>query len=541
MSTQRSVRAADGTHIAGHEQGPDGATTLVLVSGHDDDHRVWDAVVAGLGDTYRIVRYDPRGTGGSAAPRKAAGYHIATLADDFAAVLAAVSPDQKVHVLAHGWGAAAVWDYLTRPEAGDRVASFTSVAGLGLEHLRRHLSDSLRHPQRPRRFLRGLGQLSRLAAAAPRFLPDKRFRSSITEASVGELQVEVPVQLIVGTEDEFLAPHVYDDIAAWATRLWRRDIKAGHALVTSHPQVVARSVVQFVDHVEGAPAARELRRAQVGRARDVFADTLVSVTGAGSGIGRATAVAFARAGAEVVISDVDEAGLAETARLVAAEGVAAHSYRLDVADAEAVEAFAGQVCGRHGVPDVVVNNAGVGHAGFFLDTPAAEFDRVLDINLGGVVNGCRAFGTRMVQRGTGGHIVNVASMASYSPLSVMNAYCTSKAAVFMFSDCLRAELDAAGVGLTTVCPGVISTNIVGSTRFSLPELRRADAEAVRSRAQRGFAVRRYGPEKVAAAILDAVVKNKAVRPVTPEAYLVYGAAHALPQVMRSTARGGSLM
>ena len=120
------------------------------------------------------------------------------------------------------------------------------------------------------------------------------------------------------------------------------------------------------------------------------------------------------------------------------------------------------------MPDIVVNNAGVGHAGMFLDTPREEFDRVLDINFGGVVNCCRSFGRRLVDRGTGGHIVNVASMAAYSPQQSMNAYSTSKAAVFMFSDCLRAEFDQAGVGLTTVCPGVIDTNIVHTTRFDVP-------------------------------------------------------------------------
>ena len=170
-----------------------------------------------------------------------------------------------------------------------------------------------------------------------------------------------------------------------------------------------------------------------------------------------------------------------------------------------------------------------------------EFDRVLDINFGGVVNGCRSFAKRLVERGTGGHIVNVASMASYAPVNVMNAYCTSKAAVYMFSDCLRAELDTAGIGLTTICPGVVGTNIVDTTRFSLPEARRHDIETVRGRARKGFGVRRYGPEKVAKAIVAAVKANKAVRPVTPEAYFVYGAAHALPPAMRSAARGGSVM
>ncbi len=150
------------------------------------------------------------------------------------------------------------------------------------------------------------------------------------------------------------------------------------------------------------------------------------------------------------------------------------------------------------MPDIVVNNAGIGQAGAFLDTPAEQWDRVLDVNLGGVVNGCRSFGRRLVERGTGGHIVNVASMAAYAPLKSLNAYCTSKAAVYMFSDCLRAELDAAGIGLTTICPGVINTNIVLDDR--VPRRRRASAPRSRAGARSWsemFELRRYGPDKVA--------------------------------------------
>ncbi len=118
----------------------------------------------------------------------------------------------------------------------------------------------------------------------------------------------------------------------------------------------------------------------------------------------------------------------------------------------------------------------------------------------------------------------------------MNAYSTSKAAVFMFGDCLRAELDQAGVGLTTVCPGVIDTNIVHTTRFDVPAAKQAKVEARRAQIEKAFAARRYGPEKVAKAIVSAVKKNKPIRPVTPEAYFVYGVAHLLPQAMRSSAR-----
>lgn len=280
-----------------------------------------------------------------------------------------------------------------------------------------------------------------------------------------------------------------------------------------------------------------MRRAQAGRKREPFGDMLVAVTGAGSGIGRATAAEFARLGAEVVVSDIDDASVRETAAEIAARGGVAHAYTLDVSDADAVEAFAEQVSDEHGVPDVVVNNAGIGQAGRFVDTPAKQWARVLDINLGGVVNGCRAFARRLVDRGTGGHIVNVASAAAFAPSQSLNAYCTSKAAVYMFSDCLRAELDSAGIGLTTICPGVINTNIVHTTRFDAPPGKDSQVAGRREQLEKAFATRRYGPDKVAKAIVSAVQKKKAIRPVTPEAYLLYGTARLLPQVLRSTARG----
>jgi NAD(P)-dependent dehydrogenase (short-subunit alcohol dehydrogenase family) len=319
--------------------------------------------------------------------------------------------------------------------------------------------------------------------------------------------------------------------------LWRRDINAGHWSPFSHPQVLAAAVAELADVVEGRPPTRAMRRAQVGPRREPFADTLVSVTGAGSGIGRATALEFARLGAEVVVSDIDEASVRETAKEIAARGGVAHAYTLDVSDPGAVDAFADEVCGEHGVPDVVVNNAGVGQAGRFIDTPAGEWNRVLDINLGGVVNSCRAFAPRLVDRGTGGHIVNIASAAAFAPMQELNAYCTSKAAVYMFSDCLRAELAAAGIGLTTICPGPVHTNIVDAARFDAPPDRAAHAAGRRKQWGRLFAARRYGPEKCAKAIVSAVQKNKPIRPLTPEAYLIYGTSRVMPQVLRSTARG----
>ncbi len=220
----------------------------------------------------------------------------------------------------------------------------------------------------------------------------------------------------------------------------------------------------------------------------------------------------------------------------------AHAYGLDVPTPRRCSNFVEQICSAHGVPDVVVNNAGIGHGGKFLDTPADQYDRVLDVNFGGVVNCCRSFARRLVERGTGGHIVNVASMAAYSPSASMNAYSTSKAAVFMFSDCLRAELVSAGVGLTTICPGVIDTNIIDTTRFDVPAEKQGQVEQLRAQTKKAFAARRYGPDKVAKAIVASVAKGKAIRPCHPfEAYAADGAVSRLvPSALRRAERSGSL-
>jgi NAD(P)-dependent dehydrogenase (short-subunit alcohol dehydrogenase family)/pimeloyl-ACP methyl ester carboxylesterase len=585
-ASPRLVDSDDGTRIAVYLDGKPDGPTVVLVHGWPDSHVLWDGVVPLLAERFRIVRYDNRGVGGSSTPKRISAYTMARFADDFAAVVAALSPGQPVHVLAHDWGSTGVWEYLSRPGASERVASFTSVSGPGTDHLADYIFDGLRRPYRPRTFLRAASQAIRLsyqvlfsvpvaapllirgalraglmrralvadgiapqqihhsdalaadAAASMKVYPANYFRAFRSHRR--DHYVDVPVQLVVNTEDPYVRPYSYDATARWTARLWRRDIRAGHWSPMSHPQVLAGAVHEIADLIDGKPESRALRRAQVGRAKHRgahFDDTLVSVTGAGSGIGRATALAFAGEGAEVVVSDISEPAVKDTAAQIAARGGVAHAYVLDVADAAAVEEFAEQVCAEHGVPDIVVNNAGIGQAGRFLDTPPEQFDRVLDVNFGGVVNGCRAFARRLVDRGTGGHIVNVASVAAYSPLQSMSAYATSKAAVYMFSDCLRAELAAAGVGLTTICPGLIDTNILHTSRFDAPAGKSGQIERRRAQLEKVFAIRHYGPDKVAKAIVSAVKKNKAVRPVTPEAYLLYGTSRLLPQVMRSAARG----
>src|ERR1700756_1634533 len=460
--------------IAIYEQGNPQGPAVVMVHGWPDSHALWASVVPLLADRFRVITYDNRGVGPSSSPKPYGEYTMARLADDLAAVIDAVSPTGPVHAIAHDWGSVSVWEYLARPDAGSRIASFTSVSGPSLDHLVAWLFDSLKRPYRVKTFLQAVDQVLRLSymavfsvpvltpVVARAVVPPRRveralalaaripatqihhsddiarqaantlkiYRANYFRSFTGRIRrdhyVDVPVQLIVNTKDPFVRPHSYNDESRWVPRLWRREIKAGHWSPFSHPQVMASAVAEMVDVVAGRPPSRAMRHARVGPSREPFGDVLVSVTGAGSGIGRATALEFARLGAEVVVSDVDEVRARETAKDIAAQGGIAHAYTVDVSDADAVEAFADEVCREHGVPDIVVNNAGVGQAGRFLDTPADEWDRVLAINLGGVVNGCRAFARRLVERGTGGHIVNVASAAAFAPLQSLNAYFTTK-------------------------------------------------------------------------------------------------------------------
>jgi NAD(P)-dependent dehydrogenase (short-subunit alcohol dehydrogenase family) len=224
----------------------------------------------------------------------------------------------------------------------------------------------------------------------------------------------------------------------------------------SHAAMIATSLHELVDHLEGKPATRALLRAQVGRPREYFGDTLVSVTGAGSGIGRETALAFAREGAELVISDIDEASVKETAAQITARGGVAHAYPLDVADADAVEQFAEQVSSEHGVPDIVVNNAGVDWIGAFHEEPDEVSRRELEVNLLGTIYGTRLAVQRMLPRGRG-HIVNVASGVGRVPLPGSAVYSATKHGIVGLTESLRLEYQGSGLRFSLIQPSQVET------------------------------------------------------------------------------------
>ncbi len=266
-------------------------------------------------------------------------------------------------------------------------------------------------------------------------------------------------------------------------------------------------------------------------------DGLVVVTGAGSGIGRATAQRFAREGACLIVSDIDGASAAATVESITAAGGNAHAYVLDVRDAAAWDQFATQIRDEHGVPDVVVNNAGLALFGSFLDQSAADWERIVGVNLMGVVHGCRTFGAQMAERGNGGQIVNIASCAAWIPNQLLPSYSVTKAAVLMLSECLRIELAGRGVGVTAICPSLIRTNIAANAIHAAVT---AD-EAARLNDVSGSAQSLWpiGPDKVARAITRAVRRNIAILPVNPDAWLLWGLYRLSPGLARTIARLGS--
>ncbi|MDP1820799.1 MAG: SDR family NAD(P)-dependent oxidoreductase [Acidimicrobiales bacterium] len=236
--------------------------------------------------------------------------------------------------------------------------------------------------------------------------------------------------------------------------------------------------------------------------------SLAVVTGAGSGIGRATAFALAEAGARVIAVDINEVAAKDTAHELGAEH---HARTVDVSDAGAMAELATSVEQALGVPDIVVNNAGIGMSGRFLDTTQEDWDAILGVNLRGVINGCAVFGPAMVARRSG-HVVNVSSGLGYIPAADTPAYCTTKAAVLHLPRCLRHDWAVHGVGVSAICPGVINTPIAASTRYL-----GASGEKTKDLALKAFG-RSHPPEHVAKAIITSIRRNRSIVPVGTESW-----------------------
>ncbi|MET8873760.1 alpha/beta fold hydrolase [Nocardia sp. NPDC004604] len=283
----------DGAHgaLAVFEWGAVDAEPLVLVHGLSDTHLVWSAVAALLADGFRVIAYDVRGHGRSAKPGAPHDYRLDSLAEDFFALIDAVSPKRAVHVCGHGWGAVQAWEAVCDPRANTRIASFTAVAGPNLDHVgltlrelaaqpgralrliadpkfRRHGAGSARtaaqriaYPPRVRTWL--IDQLGGIARAyaplAPTWRADLAAGAWIAAANLAhrllwprERTTAVPVQLVVDTTDVLVPPFLYYGSARWVDRLWRCPIPADHWLPVTEPLLVAEAIANFVEDLRAA-------------------------------------------------------------------------------------------------------------------------------------------------------------------------------------------------------------------------------------------------------------------------------------------------
>lgn len=252
-----------------------------------------------------------------------------------------------------------------------------------------------------------------------------------------------------------------------------------------------------------------------------FEDRVAVVTGGGSGIGRATCLALAVRGCDVAVVDVSRTGAERTAELVGRLGRLATVHRVDVADREAVDALADEVEARHGRCDILVNNAGVTTAGALEDDLVDDMAWMVDINLWGVVHGCRAF-LPMLRRVDEAHIVNLSSMAGLLGLPRNVMYSATKGAVRAFSEGLRSELIATPIGVTVVMPGAIGTNIIDSARGS-------DAARLAGLGSKGPGRELLTrPSTVARRIVDGIRHDRARVVVGVDAHLLSLSSRLLP-------------
>ncbi len=246
-------------------------------------------------------------------------------------------------------------------------------------------------------------------------------------------------------------------------------------------------------------------------------DKVVVITGAGSGIGRALAQDCARRGARLALSDVDEAGLAQTVALVEDAGVRqVRSDRLDVADRAAFQTYATEVAAHFGRVNVVVNNAGVALAGNLVDLDWDDMDWILGINLTGVLHGTKFFLPHLIASGDG-HVVNLSSLFGLISMPGQSLYNASKYAVRGLTESLREEMLIAKhpVGVTSVHPGGIRTGIARNARVSSQEDQSATAEFFDEK------LARMTPERAAEIIVRGILRNRARVLVGIDAHLLH--------------------
>jgi len=238
------------------------------------------------------------------------------------------------------------------------------------------------------------------------------------------------------------------------------------------------------------------------------------ITGGASGIGLATARRLAAEGMNIVIVDIEQPALDEAVADLGAAGAAVLGVAADVSDRASLENLRERAVERFGSVELLFNNAGVGSGGALLD-PApdyeARFDWVMSVNLGGVLNGIRAFVPAMVASGNPGHVVNTASVAGLIP-AALGAYTVSKYGVVALSELLASELADTEIGVSVLCPEFVRTRIADSDRH-LPEhlVRReepSEAQEFVRAVVNDLVAGGIDPALVADKVLDAIISQR---------------------------------
>ncbi|TDU84415.1 pimeloyl-ACP methyl ester carboxylesterase [Kribbella voronezhensis] len=281
------VTSADGTRIAVYEYGDPAAPVLICVHGYPDNANLWQPVARQLAEHFHVITYDVRGAGESDHPRGRAAYKLDRLEEDFAAVLAAVSPDQPVQVLAHDWGSIQSWHFVTSERLRGRITSYVSISGPSLDHAGFFLRS-----RRPAREV--IGQLlhswyifyfqlpwlpehgwrkgwadrifSRLESSAGGMPPERGERSlgdfvnglNLYRANVvprllrpEQRRTDVPVLAVSPDRDAFVTTPLQTDVSRWAPNLSTQVVRGGHWLPRNDPGLVARLTLEHTRRVAG--------------------------------------------------------------------------------------------------------------------------------------------------------------------------------------------------------------------------------------------------------------------------------------------------
>jgi len=237
----------------------------------------------------------------------------------------------------------------------------------------------------------------------------------------------------------------------------------------------------------------------------IFEEATAIITGGASGIGRALAEELAKRGGEVVLADLQIELAEEAAREIRLAGGQATAWQLDVADFSAMEKLLRETVERTGRLDYIFNNAGIGIGGDVHRHSIEDWNRIIDVNLRGVINGVQ--GAYKIMRNQGfGHIVNTSSMAGLMPSPGVSSYATTKHAVVGLSKSLRAEAAPAGIRVSVLCPGVIRTPILEGGKYG-KNLVEVSLEQQRRIWER---LKPMAPNLFARKALDAIAKNEAI-------------------------------